>query len=154
MRMMNSVRIAVLAAALAAPALYAQDKRDGIAQLKDVHGNVLVSRQAGLAAGGESSRLLEGSRVITTARSDVIVVYDDGCEVRLKENQRFVVEHGKPCAVLMAQVESLLVEPSAGAIAGAGSGGSFWTLLPPAAGAAIAIEILRRDHEKQPVSPS
>ena len=89
---------------LAAPALYAQQSRDGtIARLVEMNGNVLVSREAGLASGNESLRLAAGTRVITTAQSGVVVEYDNGCRVRLKENQRFEVEKDKPCAALLAQ---------------------------------------------------
>jgi hypothetical protein len=89
---------------LAAPALYAQQSRDGaIARLVEMSGNVLVSREAGLASGNESLRLQAGTRVITTAQSGVVVEYDNGCRVRLKENQRFEVEKDKPCAALLAQ---------------------------------------------------
>lgn len=153
MRIMKTVFGALAIAALGHLPSHAQDKTDGIAQLKDLRGNVLVSRQSGLAAGGERARLDEGSRVITTAKSEVIVVYDDGCEVRLKENQRFKVERGKPCAALMAQVESLLVESSA-AVAGMAPAASFWSLVPAAGGATMGIEMLRRDRERRPVSPS
>ena len=78
---------------LAAPALYAQQSRDGtIARLVEMNGSVLVSRESGLASGNESLRLPAGTRVITTAASAVVVEYDNGCRVRLKENQRFEVE--------------------------------------------------------------
>lgn len=140
--------------ACAAAGAWAQG-REGIAQLKDVHGNVLVSRQTGLASGAEAARLVDGMRVITTANAEVVVVYDNGCEVRLKENQRFQVETGKPCAALVASVQSILVPP-AGVMAAGGSvgAGAFWSVLPALGGAAIGVEILQRDRQKQPVSPS
>jgi hypothetical protein len=86
--------------------------RDGsIARLVDLNGNVLVSREAGLASGSESLRLMPGTRVLTTANSGVVVEYDNGCRVTLKENQRFEVEKDKPCALLMAQ--NILAAPAA-----------------------------------------
>ena len=89
--------------AVCAP-LRAQDAGDrSVAKLVDMHGNVLVSRETGMVTGAEKLRLVPGTRVITTAKADVIVEYDDGCRVQLKENQRFEVEHGKPCALLLAQ---------------------------------------------------
>jgi hypothetical protein len=105
MRSLNSRYALVLAAVVAlGPLAYAQQGRDGtVARLVDMQGNVLVSRESGLASGNEQLRLLPGTRVITTARSEVVVEYDDGCRVRVKENQRFEVEHGKPCALLLAQ---------------------------------------------------
>src|SRR5688572_7939862 len=63
-----------------------------VARLKQVNGNVLVSGQTGLATGIEAQSLANGVRIITTANSRVIVVFANGCEVRLEENQRFDVE--------------------------------------------------------------
>src|SRR5438876_3649752 len=88
---------------------------EGVARLKDVHGNVLVSKESGLASGDESLRLMKGARVITTSRSDVVVVFDNGCEVRLKENQRLEVDETKPCSALIAQAQSILAEPAGAA---------------------------------------
>ena len=39
--------------------------------------------------------------------SEVVVVFDNGCEVRLKENQRLEIDSRKPCAAML--VESLAV---------------------------------------------
>jgi hypothetical protein len=125
----------VICAALAATfaSTLAPAQGNGVARLKDVKGNVLVSQQSGLAAGGEAARLAEHTRVITTAGAEVIVVYDNGCEVRLKENQRFQVEMDKPCAALLA--ESLFTAPPA--TAGIGIAG----LLLPAAGVGVATDV-------------
>jgi hypothetical protein len=110
----------------AAPAL-AQSERDRtVARLVDMHGNVLVSHDSGLSSGAEDLRLTPGTRVLTTAHSDVVVEYDDGCRVHLKENQRFEVEHGKPCALLLAQ--NLVPVPAVAPFAN--------TLIPAAIGGA------------------
>src|SRR5438105_3003971 len=87
----------LIAAALvqiaAAPGPFAQAKEEPpVATLKHVNGNVLVSGETGLASGDEATRVAKGARVITTANSEVTVVYDNGCEVKLKPNQRFEVE--------------------------------------------------------------
>ena len=139
---------------LAGGSAAAQQPREGIAQLKGVKGNVLLSRQAGLAAGGESTRITEHTRIITTANSEVIVVYDNGCEVRLKENQRFEVDNDKPCAALIAQVESILVQPSGLAVVL--GPGAFWNVLPAVGGALTGAEILRPSPTppQTPLSPS
>ena len=130
-------------AALATTFAPAQQSREGVAQLKGVKGNVLVSRATGLAAGGEATRLTDHVRVITTANSEAVVVFDNGCEVRLKENQRLEVESDKPCAALVAEAQSILVEPAGTAL----SGGSvvaviFWTALPAVGAGAVGAEIL------------
>lgn len=154
--MMKKTQLAILlSAALAVLGAFAQQPREGIAQLKEVKGNVLLSRQAGLAAGGEATRITEKTRVITTANSEVIVVYDNGCEVRLKENQRFEVDDNKPCAALIAQVQSILVQPAGISLAGAGAPG-FWQVVPAVGGALIGAEILRPSPTppQTPLSPS
>ena len=87
----------------------AQTNDGTIARLRDVNGNVLVSNDSGLATGDEALRLVPGTRVITTANSQVVVEYDDGCRVTLKENERFEVEKGKPCALLLAQPYGIVV---------------------------------------------
>lgn len=80
-----------------------------IASLRDVKGNVLVSNDAGLATGNEALRLLPGTRVITTANAGVVIAFDVGCDVKLNENERFEVEKGKPCALLLAQPYGIVV---------------------------------------------
>ncbi len=146
---------AALAAALATTVAPAQGTSEGVARLKEVKGNVLVSRESGLAAGGEAARLIEHTRVITTANSTVIVQYDNGCEVRLKENQRFEVVVDKPCAALIAQAQSILMEPAGAALASASAGAVlFWSTLPALGGAAIGLKILEDDRRKTPLSPS
>ena len=117
-----------------------------IARLTDVNGNVLVSRESGLASGNEALRLLPGMRVITTANSEVVVEYDDGCRVQLKENQRFEVERGKPCAVLMAGPTTIIASPAA--VAGLGP------LLIPGLLGAGAVGSLVDSRGGQTVSPN
>lgn len=139
---------AAVAVALCAATVSAQTPppaRDGtIAKLVELNGNVLVSREAGMSSGNEALRLLPGTRVITTAKSEVIVEYDDGCRVKLKENERFEVERGKPCALLLAQ--PILVAPAAV--------GSLATTLVPAAFGAAMIGILIDSRGGQSVSPN
>ena len=152
--------MALIAMALA-PCGFAQSSNDTIAQLKDVRGNVLVSRETGLASGNEATRLLKGSRVITTANSEVTVAYDNGCDVKLKPNQRFEVDD-RACAELIARAESILSEP-AGALAATGSAGaiaagsaiavSSATLPIAAAGGLAGLAILQGQRESQAVSP-
>ena len=143
------------AALLLSPTLLAQAPRTGVAQLKEVQGNVLVSRESGLGAGSEALRLGAGTRVITTNKSGVIVVYDDGCEVTLKANERFQVEDGKPCAALVAQPQSILATPEgATAVASAGSAAAYAATLPALGGALAGLAAMRGRQESQPVSPN
>lgn len=146
---------ALLLLLLAASQSFAQEARIGVAQLKAVHGNVLVSGESGLASGDEGMRLTKGTRVITTAHADVIVAYDNGCEVRLKENQRFEVEDDKPCNALVAQAQSILAEPAGAAAATAtGSLALSAVLLPAAAGSLAGLKILQDVRATQAVSPN
>ena len=142
-------------AALAAPLAPAQQPREGVAQLKAVTGNVLVSREAGLASGDEGLRLVEGTRVITTANGEATVAYDNGCEVRLKPNQRFEVQSGRRCEELIAQAASILAEPAGAAVASAaGWVAAYVATLPAIGGGLIGLGILKDLRDNQSVSPN
>jgi hypothetical protein len=146
---------AALLCALAASQPFAQKPQEGVAELKDVTGNVLVSRESGLASGSEALRLTQGTRVITTANSEVTVHYDDGCDVHLKENQRFEVETGKPCGALVAMAQSILLEPAGAALASTAGGlAAYAATLPALGGGLVGLGILQSAREKTPVSPS
>lgn len=136
---------AVLCAALAAPLASAQQV-SGVARLKDVKGNVLVSQQSGLVSGTDTTRLAEHTRVITTAGSEATVLYDNGCEVRLKENQRHEIVVDKACAALIA--ESLFTQPPATA------GVAIGALLIPVGGVGIASNIVQGNTPTTPLSPN
>jgi hypothetical protein len=158
MRHGNAMKIATPSLCLllaVAAASFAQEPPPTVARLKDVHGNVLVSRETGLASGDEALRLAQGTRVITTANADVVVAYDDGCEVRLKENQRLEVDTSKACVLRVAQASSILAEP-AGMATAAGAGGAavFLATLPALGGALTGLAILRSQSLSQSVSPS
>ena len=156
----------VPAALMAAPLALAQPAQPvGVAHLQHVTGNVLVSRETGLASGNEATVLTKGSRVITTANSEVTVVYDNGCEVKLKPNQRFEVKD-KQCKELVASVESIGVEPSTAIAAngatepvsslGIGSAGGFGISAGTVAiigGGLAGLAALERNRESQAVSP-
>jgi hypothetical protein len=116
----------VVAAALAAGSAAAQ-QQGTIARLSDIEGNVLVSQGDAMVAGSSGQRVPVGTRVVTTAGAKVTINYDFGCDVRLKENERFTVRVGA-CAALLAAVEAL--GPAAGAIGGgtAAAGGTATAL--------------------------
>jgi hypothetical protein len=146
---------AAFVCALAATYPFAQEPPKGVASLKNVRGNVLVSKESGLASGDEALRLTEGTRVITTANSEAVVAYDNGCEVHLKENQRFEVETGKPCAALIAQAQSILLEPAGAAVAtGAAGLAAYAATLPALGGGLVGLGVLQTLRDKQSVSPS
>jgi len=123
-----------------------------IAKLKDVRGNVLVSKPSGLAGGADGTPLFEGTRIVTTGHSGAIVAYGDGCEVPLGENQRYQVDSGKPCSVLVSQVQSLLPMPSP-VVPVAGIAGVAG-LAVPAAAASEGLFYLNTHQHDRIVSPS
>lgn len=154
--------------AMLAIASSAHAQQEPVARLVNVHGNVLVSKETGLASGADSTALTRGMRVITTANSQATVeyfktAYPDGCEVALKPNQRFEISTDKPCPQQQARAESILAEP-AGAIAAAGSTGAVAATstiavtsvaLPVAvaAGGLAGLAALQNARESQAVSP-
>jgi hypothetical protein len=137
---------ATLAALLVASQPFAQTSDNTIAKLTDMKGNVLVSRESGLATGIDAMRVSKGMRILTTANSRVVVQYDDGCRVTLEENQRFVVDD-RACAILMTMPQPILVAPVA--VAGTAMATIGPLLL---GGASIAAIIDSRSHQQ--VSPS
>jgi hypothetical protein len=137
-----------LATAFAIPQPMAQGS-ETIARLRDVRGNVLVSKESGLGTGGEQAPLTKGMRVITTANAGTIVVFDNGCEVRMLENQRLEIEKDKPCAALIPQ--SILADA-----AGAGYGPLFAGTLVPlfVIGGALIDQTYLQTNTQPPVSPN
>lgn len=112
-----------------------------VARLRHVEGNVLVSKEAGLASADEALRLDDRSRVITTANAKAIVAYDDGCEVTLEPNQRLEIRTDKVCAERLAQAETIFKEPAGMALAaGTGlAGGATAAALAGVGGAAVGV---------------
>jgi hypothetical protein len=97
----------------------AQANRDPVARLSDLEGNVLVSRDDAMIAAATDQRVASGTRVLTTAGAGVVVNFDNGCDVRLKENERFTVRVAD-CRCLVGEVAQ--VGPAPGeAVAGAGT---------------------------------
>jgi len=105
-----------LAAALGAGNAVAQ--QGTVARLSNLEGNVMVSQGDGMVAAVRDQRVAPGTRVVTMAGGKVVVNYDVGCDVSLKENQRFTVRMGE-CALLLGEVVTL-VPGSAGAVASVG----------------------------------
>ena len=86
-----------------------------MARLTGLEGNVLVSQGDALVAAANNQRVAVGTRILTTAGGRVVVNYDAGCEVKLKENERFTVRVGE-CGALVGEVVAL--GPAPGAIGG------------------------------------
>ena len=117
-RWLSDLVVIAVAVLLVGPAL-GQQAGSTVAKLTSAEGNVLVSQGDAMVTGANDQRLAVGQRVTTTTGATVTISYDVGCDIRLKENERFTVAVG-PCAVLAGQVESL--GPAAGAIGGGTAG--------------------------------
>jgi hypothetical protein len=147
MRLHSATLCLAFALAAGAPLSLAQGT-EAIAHLKDVHGNVLVSRESGLGSGGELAPLGPGTRVITTANANVVVSFDNGCQVQMHENQRLEIEKDKPCEALIPQ--SIMADA-----AGTGYGPLlFGALIPAFMVGSTAIDQVRINATGTPVSPN
>ena len=93
-----------------------------VARLTNLEGTILVSEGDAMAAGFKDQRLKIDTRVVTTAAASVIIDYDKGCNVRLTENQRFLVRDRGGCCALIAAVEGIgaPVAVAAGGVSGLG----------------------------------
>ena len=102
-----TVAFALAAAPLAvAQPTTGSEKRETVAALRDVQGNVLVSDKNGMASASAGQRIGSGVRVTTTAKASALIAFDSGCMVQLKENERIDVESPRSCAELLAAVTS------------------------------------------------
>jgi len=126
--------------------------RETVAELRDVLGNVLVSDAQGMASGTENQRLKNKVRVTTTSRAGVVVKFDCGCEIRLKENERLDVETPRPCAALLAAVQAVPVGAPIGAVAATGTSGISGTGALIATGVGVGAYLLYRNNRN--VSPN
>jgi len=143
-----------LAAALAA-GLVAAQQSGTVARLSGLEGNVLVSQADAMVAATPDQRVAPGTRVLTTAGAKAMVTYDNGCEVRLKDNERFTVRLGE-CAVLLKEV--VAVGPAPGAIGGgvgtaAAGGTTVSTILGVAAAGGMGYGIYEL-YRRPSVSPN
>ena len=88
------------AAGLGAVAVLAQQPPPSgtVAKLVDVQGNVLVSGADAMAAAVNGQRLAPGTRILTTAGAKATVVYDKGCSILLRLNQRYTVREHAECS--------------------------------------------------------
>lgn len=126
---MNPKSIALVVAALFAsvvPTAMAQQtkaacddpayaNRETVAQLRDLVGNVLVSDKAGMGSAADKQRVANNVRVTTTSQASVVVVFDCGCDVTLKANERLDVTAGQSCAAALAAVAPVATNVALGA---------------------------------------
>lgn len=129
----------------------AYGNRDSVAELRELQGNVLISDPSGMATGVETQRLKNQVRVTTTSRSTVLIAFDCGCDVRLKENERLDVDAPRACAALLAAVQPVVTgTPLGAAVATAGISTPTTALL--ATGVGVGAYLLYREIRN--VSPN
>jgi hypothetical protein len=92
-------------------------KRDTVAELRELSGNVLVSDGAGVGTAAGGQRVANKARVTTASKAGVIVAFDCGCDVKLEENQRFDIDVPRACAGLLASVQPVPTAVALGATA-------------------------------------
>ena len=90
-----------------------------MARLSNLEGNVMVSQGDGMVAAVRGQRVAPGTRVVTMAGGKAVVNYDVGCDISLKENQRFTVRMGE-CALLLGEVVTLVPGSATVAVASVG----------------------------------
>lgn len=135
-----------IATALGAGASAAQ-QAGTVARLNNLEGNVLVSQGDAMVAATNGQRVPAGTRVLTMTGGKVAIVYDSGCDITLKENQRFTVRTGE-CPVLLTEVVTLGPAP-AGAVAAAVSSDMIVGALS-AAGFGVAAYEFFKDKSVSP----
>lgn len=123
-----------------------------IAELRDVQGNVLVSDAVGMTSGTEKQRLKNMVRVTTTSRAGAVVLFDCGCEVKLKENERLDVEAPRACAALLASVQPVPIGTPIGAVTPVAGGISTSTGALIATTVGVGAYLLYRNNRN--VSPN
>jgi hypothetical protein len=127
------------------------DAAGTVAALSGVQGNVLVSDATGMASGVDKQRIKNNVRVTTTSRAAVIITFDNGCVVALKENERIDIDGSKTCPALLAAVQVVPIAAPLGAVAAVPGLG-----VPPAAliltGVGVGGYLLYRNNRN--VSPN
>ena len=102
---------------------YASAQKDSaVATLKDLDGKVLVNRGDGLKSAITGVELVDGNRVVTLDKSGVRIVFNDGCDVRLKENEIFVIDEKLGCKALVTSGSGAATGLTAGQLALIGAG--------------------------------
>jgi hypothetical protein len=127
-----------------------QARRDSIAALSDVQGNVLVSDKDGVSSAVNGRRLANKVRVTTTSSAGVVVAFDCGCIVNLKENQRIDVELPRGCSALLAAVQAVPMTVALGSAAPVAAGASTTGLLTVGAVGVGGYALLRRNRNVSP----
>lgn len=123
-----------------------------VAELRDVLGNVLVSDPAGMASAASGQRVKNKVRVTTTMKAGVLVAFDCGCNVLLKENQRLDVDLPNSCPALLAAVTNAAQDVALGAISAPTAGAASFNAPLIAGAVGTGAYLLYRNNRN--VSPN
>lgn len=80
-----------------------------VGKLKDVQGLVTVNSGDQAINAFTGAALVVGTRVVSSSSGAVTLSYDNGCDIKLKANESFVVKESSDCAALLALVGSVAV---------------------------------------------
>ena len=148
MRNVITVILGSVAMAFSISALAQSSSSCDGAELRDVTGNVLVSTKDGMIAGIEKQIVANKTRVTTTSRASVTIVFDCGCDVKLKENERIDIENPSTCAALLASVTAVPGATALGA-ATASAGALTSTNALIAVGVGVGGYLIYRNNRNQ-----
>lgn len=112
----------ICAGALLAHGHALAQKDSAVATLKDLDGKVLVNKGDGLKSATTGVQLVDGNRVVTLDKSGVRIVFSDGCDVRLKENEIFLIDEKLGCKALATSSSGAATGLTAGQFALIGAG--------------------------------
>lgn len=80
----------------------AQDGAGTVATVQDVSGAVTITAGDTVKPAVEGSRVTDGAVVITAGDGSSVVVFDNGCNVRIEPNESLTVDTSLSCAALVA----------------------------------------------------
>lgn len=100
----------------------AQAPAQVVGRAVDVEGLVTVSQGANVRTVLNDSPVIDGTRYVTASTGSVTLKFKDACDVKLKPNQSLEVDSRKPCAALIAAVQTL-GNPAGGAVVAGGGDG-------------------------------
>ena len=132
----------------------AQAQQEPAAALAELQGTVLVNQGEGMVRAQPGMPLGIDDRVLTLNESGVLVVYEDGCTIRLEENSLLTLMSADECTQGVAAADEVSEVAAFSAIGAGGIASTAGaTLIAGGAFAGLAFAAGAGDTE-EPVSPS
>ena len=73
----------------------------------DVQGLVTMSLGTNVSTVADKLPVIEGSQFVTSSTGTVTLKFDNGCSIKLEPNRSLLVDNSKPCAALIAAVQTV-----------------------------------------------